>query len=139
MRAAYLQAFVDTASDHYQRYVATKRMFSDGSHYTGYLWDSLRNKIRVTYERFCLAVVRYDEVCVLADDHSRDLVITPPLWPFSPYSVIVLNPNELLQLLPALPEDIYVCDRLTSWTLVLTHEYDDRRRWCFGSPIDRVR
>ena len=72
----------------------------------------------------------------MADDHSHNRVITPPLWPYPPNSVAVLPPNLLLQLLPALPEDIYVFDSSVSWTLILTHEYDDRQRICFGISIE---
>ena len=65
---------------------------------------------RITYERFRHEVVRHAGVLVFADDHSRDRVINAPLWPYPPYSVISLFPNLLLQLLPALPEDLYVFD-----------------------------
>jgi len=110
-------------------------MFSDGEHYTGYLWDCLRVFKRFTYQRFIQEVVRYSEVCMMADDHSRDRVINPPLWPYPPYSVVQLPPNLLLQLLPALPEDLYVFDSSASWTLILTHEHDDQRRICVGVGI----
>jgi len=73
---------------------------------------------------------------VFADDHSRDSVVGAPLWPFPPYSVIVLAPNQLLQLLPALPEDIYVCDQSLLWTLILTHEHDAKRRICLGVNVE---
>lgn len=136
LREAYLQAFVDTACDHYQRYIQTRQRFSDGEHYTGYVWDCLRQASRITYDQFCHEVVRHPEVYVFADDHSRDRVVTPPLWPYPPYSVIVLPPDLLIQLLPALPEDIYVFDSSVSWTLGLTHEHDNKRRICFGFGIE---
>jgi len=132
LRSAYLRAFVDTACEHYQRYIATKQQFSDGEHYTGYVWDCLRQSARITYERFCREVVRHPEIYVLADDHSRDRVITPPLWPYPPYSVIALPSDLLLRLLPALPEDVYVFDASVRWTVGLTHEHDARQRICFG-------
>ena len=136
LRETYLEAFVDTSSEHYLTYIAARRKFSDGEHYIGYLWDCLRNRVRITYQRFCLEVVRHREVFVMADDHSRDRVINAPLWPYPPGSVAQLPPNLLLQLLPALPEDIYVFDQSFSWTLVPTHEHDDKRRFCLAVGIE---
>lgn len=135
-REAYLQAFVDTTNEHYRQYIATKQQFSDGIHYVGYVWDCLRQQSRITHERFCHEIVRHPEVYVFADDHSRDRVMGPPLWPYPPYSVIALPPNLLLQMRPALPEDIYVFDSSVSWTLVLTHEHDDEGRYCLGVGLD---
>jgi hypothetical protein len=136
LREAYLQAFVDRSSAHYQTYIEARFQFTDGAHYTGYLWDCIRGGIRITYERFCHEVVRHREVHVMADDHSRDRVISDPLWPYAPNSVAILQPNLLLQLLQALPKDIYVFDESMSWTLILTHEHDERRRICLGVGID---
>src|SRR6266436_3888671 len=34
-RQAYLDAFADTSSEHYRRYIAFPRQFSDGVHYEG--------------------------------------------------------------------------------------------------------
>jgi len=136
LRAAYLLSFADTTRDHYRQYIGTRQQFSDGRHYTGYVWECLRQPFRITYERFCHEVVRYMEVLVFADDHSRDRVINAPLWPYPPCSVITLSPALLLELLPALPEDIYVFDTSVSWTLVLTHEHDRKRRLCLGMGFE---
>jgi hypothetical protein len=136
LREAYLLAFVDTSCEHYKKYIGARRQFSDGEHYTGYAWDCIRQPSRITYERFCHEVVHHPEVYAFADDHSRDRVITAPLWPYPPYSLVALPPDLLLQLLPALPEDIYVFDSSVSWTVVLTHEHDDKRRYCLGVGIE---
>jgi len=132
LRFAYIEAFVDTSAEHYRRYVETKGHFSDGEHYTGYLWDTLRGGARITWERLVMEIVRYPEIYVMADDHSRDRVINAPLWPFPPYSVVSLPPNLLLQLLPALPDDFYAFDSSISWTLIGTHEHDKKRRICMA-------
>jgi hypothetical protein len=34
------------------------------------------------------------------------------------------------ELLPTLPEDVYFFDDSLSWTVVLTHEDDGKRRYC---------
>jgi hypothetical protein len=135
-RQAYLDAFVDTKSEHYERYIATTHQFSDGTHYTGYIWDRLRHPSRITYERFCHEVVRHQDVYVMADDHSHDLIPGSPLWPYPPYSVARFRPQVLLEKMSSLPEDIYVFDPSVSWTLVLTHEDDGKRRICCAVSIE---
>src|SRR5438128_12109710 len=104
LRQAYLDAFVDTTCEHYQRYIGTRQQFSDGIHYTGYIWDCLRHPTRLTYRQFRQELLHHADVYVIADDHSRDRILGAPLWPYQPYSVISLRSTLLLQLLPALPE-----------------------------------
>ena len=130
LRQAYLDRFVDTRSEFYREHVATRCKYSDGLRYDGYIWDCLKNATPITYAEFCGVVQGLARVVAMADDHSRDKVIGPPLWPYPPYSVVSLSGDLLLQLMPALPEDIYVFDRTVSWTLVLTHEHDGQERIC---------
>jgi hypothetical protein len=134
-RQAYLDAFVDTTGEHYHRNIASLRQFSDGVHQTGYLWEYLRSSSRITIERFHFEVVTHPEVFVMADDHSRDRIPGAPLWPYPPYSVARFEPHRLLQSLESLPEDIYVFDSTVSWTLVFTHEDDNKRRICCAIGI----
>ena len=135
-RKAYLEAFVDTSNEYFQR-IASPRQFSDGIHHTGYLWECLRSPLRITFQRFQHEVVSHLEVFVMADDHSRDMVPGATLWPYAPYSVICFTPHELLQCLPALPEDMYIFEETLSWTLVLTHEHDHKRRICCAIGIEK--
>jgi hypothetical protein len=134
-REAYLQAFVDTTGERYQQDIATLRKFSDGLHYNAYLWDCLRAD-RITVQRFRHEVLRHPEVFVIADNHSRERVVTPPLWPYPPYSVACFKPQFLLDSLDWLPEDIYVFDSSLTWTVVLTHEDDGKRRFCLAVGIE---
>jgi len=136
-RQAYIDAFVDTSSAHYQRYIASPREFSDGLHYEGYMWDCLRSPVRITIQRFRHEVVRHPEVFVIADDHSRDRIPGAPLWPYPAYSVACFQPQTLLKSLDTLPEDVYVFDISISWTLVLTHEDDSRRQTCWAVGIEK--
>jgi hypothetical protein len=135
-RQIYLEAFVDTDSEHYRRYIASPRTFSDGVHYEGYLWDCLRWPADITFQRFCHEVVRHPAVMVMADDHSGDRIIGAPLWPYRQSSVVRFTPRALLESLESLPEDLYVFDDSVGWTLVLTHENDGRRRLCLAVGID---
>lgn len=134
-RLAYLDGFVDTTSEHYVRYIASPRQFSDGIHYEGYIWDCLRSPARISFQRFCLEVSRHSELLVMADDHSRDRVVGAPLWPFPPQSVARFEPQKLSNSLSILPEDIYVFDSSVSWTLVLTHEHTPKKRICCAVGI----
>jgi len=133
---AYLDAFIDTSKDYFRRHIASPRQFSDGVHHTGYLWDCLRSPSRITFQRFSLELVRHPEVLVLADDHSRDLIPGARLWPYPAYSVARFKPQALLDSLETLPEDLYVFDSSLSWTLVLTHENDGKRRICCAVGIE---
>jgi hypothetical protein len=135
-RDAYLKAFVDMSCDYYKWYIARPRQFSDGVHHEGNLWDCLRGAQQITVQRFRSEVARHHEVFVIADDHSRDRVMGPPLWPYAPNSVARFKAPALLQSLGLLPEDIYVFDESVSWTLVLTHEHDHKRRFCLAIGID---
>lgn len=132
-REAYLDAFVDTASEHYRRYIASPRSFSDGPHYEGYLWDCLRSPTRITIERFRHEIEKYPEVLVMADDHSRNRIPGAPLWPYPSLSVARFTPRVLVESLAELPEDLYLFDESVSWTLGVTHEHDGKRRICFAA------
>jgi hypothetical protein len=96
-RQAYIDAFIDASKDYYRRYIASPRQFSDGIHHTGYLWECLRSQSRITIQRFALEVVRYPEVFVMADDHSRDRIPGATPWPYPAYSAACFEPNTLLE------------------------------------------
>jgi hypothetical protein len=133
LRHAYFEAFANTTSEHYQKYVAPLQQFSDGKHYTGYLWDNIRDGRRVTFERLRNEISLHPKVNVMADNHSRDRVINAPLWPYPTNSVIALPPTLLIQLLHALPDDLYIFDLTLTWTLIMTHEHDTKRRICIAA------
>jgi hypothetical protein len=134
-RQGYIDAFVDTSKEYYVQRIAKQQQFSDGMHNSGYLWDCLRVSSRITVQRFENEICLQSEVLVMADDHSRDQIPGAPLWPYAPHSVARLSPQELLEIRASLPEDIYVFDNSLNWTLVLTHEHDNRRRLCLAVGI----
>jgi hypothetical protein len=135
-RKAYLEAFCDTTSAHYQEHVATLKKCSDGLHYWGYIWDCLRGASRITLQRLRNELALHLEVFVMADDHSRDKIPGAPLWPYPRNSVAVFQSSDLLQAIDSLPEDFYVFDSSLTWTVVQTHEDDGKRRWCMAVGID---
>ena len=135
-RDAYLNAFVDVSSAYYQNNIAKLQQYSDGRHYFGYVWDCFREPQAITYERLRNEVMQFTEIFVMADDHSRQKVMGAPLWPYPPYSVVNFKPQIFLNALVALPEDLYIFDSSVSWTLVLTHEYNDEKRICLTVGIE---
>jgi hypothetical protein len=137
LRQAYLDAFINTETDYFRQRIATLKLFSDGMHSEGYLWDCLRTRQRISFNRFILELENRSELLVMADNHSRDRVRAAALWPFPPYSVLQTTSQQLLAILSALPEDIYVFDYSVSWTLVLTHEGDKKRRFCYGVGVEK--
>lgn len=134
-RDAYIESFVETGSEHYQRRIAVKRAFSDGVHHAGYLWECLKSSLRITFERFRHELAKHTDVLVMADDLSRDQVPGAPLWPYAAMSVARFEPQRLLRALSILPEDLYAFDESLSWSLILTHEHDHKRRICLGIGI----
>lgn len=44
-----------------------------------------------------------------------------------------MNFDILLNNLDYLPEDIYIFDHSFEWTIVLTHEEIENKRWCLKS------
>ncbi len=136
LRQSYFEAFINTDSDHYKQYVNTTHQFTDGFHYEGYLWDCLIKRDRISFQRLCLEVVQHKEVLVMADDHSRDLVINAPLWPYPPYSVVLFESQTFIDALAILPEDLYIFDDSVSWTLIPTHEFSYKpkttKRICYA-------
>ncbi len=135
-REAYLEAFVDTKGEYYKKHILNRQLFSDGFHHTGYLWDCLRSPLRITIQRMQAEIVLHSSIFVMADDHSRDRVPGAPLWPYPPNTVALFASETLLLSLAVLPMDIYVFDSHLSWTVVLTHENDGKRRTCCAVGIE---
>ena len=123
------------SKEYYVQRIATQQQFSDGIHDSGYLWDCLRVSSRITVQRFENEICQHSEVLVMADNHSRDQIPGAPLWPYAPHSVARLSAQELREIRASLPEDIYVFDNSLNWTLVLTHEHNNRRRLCLAVGI----
>lgn len=135
-RQAFIDAFVDTTGDWYRDHIQTLRHCSDGDHYDGYLWECLRNPRKITIQRFRLEVATHPTLLVMADDKSRDQVPSAPLWPFRRHAVARCSPEQLLDSLELLPEDLYVFDESLRWALATTHEHDHKRRLCLAvSPM----
>ena len=130
LKARYEQAFVNRESECYKECILTKRRFSDGEFATAYLWDCMENTRKQSLQ-YCLELLRRQEnVYVLWDVFSKEQVWIPNYYKY-PAESCLLNPGSMVEeLLPALPEDVYFFDDSLSWTVVLTHEDDGKRRYC---------
>ena len=131
IREKYISRFVDPESDHYMRYIAELREFSDGLYYTGYLWDCLKSAVQVEEEDvYDMELDRI--VYVLWDLHSSDRIHIEDYWKFPRRAILRLRFCDLVEGRECLPEDIYIFDEELTWSLILTHEYDDKgNRFCY--------
>jgi hypothetical protein len=131
-RRRYIEAFVDTTSEHYRKSISTLRTFSDGVFYEGYLWDCLKKFQSISGSQFMTEVSsRECPVMVMWDLNSRDKILIPNYWKFERHDVLVVEPGVLIDNLRHLPEDIYVYDDDLLWTLVATHEHNEEEERLF--------
>jgi hypothetical protein len=72
----------------------------------------------------------YSMVYVFWDIHTKERIFIENYWKFDKWAVLHLNSQLLFENLEYLLEDIYIFDDSLSWTLILTHEYVNDRRFC---------
>lgn len=132
IRAKYINTFIDTESEWYQKKIATKREFIDGLYYTGYLWECLLSFKTITEEDLWSQLVMItDNAFVLWDLHSSEKILTKDYWLFPKPSVLLISPKDLREGFQHLPEDIYIFTKEYNKTYILTHEYtDSQQRLC---------
>lgn len=132
-RNSYISKFVNTNSEHYKKYIESVKEYSDGTCYTGYLWDCLINPVVISIEDVTGKYSFLGNVLVFWDIHTKDRILIDDYWKFGKDTVIEIAFNTLLDNLNYLPEDIYICNRSLDWTLVLTHEDNNGKRICVKS------
>lgn len=133
LRDEYVNKLINRSKDYFKKYIENIQEYSDGFCYTGYLWDCLNAPIVVDLPYIESKVDGLKEVFVFWDIHTKERIFIEDYWKFDKDSVIALDLNLLLSNLDYLPEDIYIFDKSLEWTLVLTHEYIDDKRWCLKS------
>lgn len=131
VRDLYINAFIDTSKICYQDTIATTHEFSDGWHYTGYLWDCLIKYEQISIYQLKARLKEFSDVIIFWDNHSCDRIVASDYWKFPKDRAIKATSNILAENLSFLPEDIYICNFSFEWTLVLTHEEDGKRRICY--------
>ena len=129
LRYDYTKKFVNTASAYYQENIERKTMFSDGLCYTGYLWDCLINPNVISEYEADQLLQEKTKIFIMWDIHSCERIFTSNYWKFSKAKVLCVD--NWLDIKDNLPEDVYVFDDSFNWSIVYTHETDDKEnRYC---------
>lgn len=135
LRSKYIDMFINTEEQYFKKYIESTKEYSDGTCYIGYLWDCLK-AIEVIDMQFIKSKIdKLFEVLVFWDIHSKERIFIKDYWKFSKHDMLNLNFKTLIDNLEFLPEDIYIFDRSFEWTIIITHEYVDEKRWCLKSGI----
>lgn len=133
VREEYIKVFVDINKQYYKKYIEILNEYSDGLCYTGYLWDCLKDVVVVDLQYIELKSSGIDNVFVFWDTHTEERIFIKDYWKFGKRSILELNFNTLINNLEYFAEDVYIFDKSFKWTLVITHEFIDGKRWCLKS------
>ena len=150
LRKAFIQQFVDTTSDHYQKHIATLVQYADGFYYDGYLWDCLQDnkewKKECRMEEAAAFLRNKESVFVMWDLLSRERRCSHKLCSlkYPTNTIINVRGDYFAQIVAEewnkeqaaweadcmcqglwLPEDIYCFDESMSWYAIFTHEGRD--------------
>lgn len=131
LREFYIEKFIDISKENYKMNIAKMKLFSDGYCYTGYLWDYLLNYNKITLKSLFDELANKRDVLILWDIHSCDRILIENYWRFPKDRVIKVDIEYLKEGIEYLPEDIYIFDYDFSWTYIITHEDDGKRRICY--------
>ncbi len=130
-RENYINAFVNKNSEIYLNHICVLNKYIDGYCYDAYLWDSLKNPC-VKTEKDCMKLLKsYENLYAFWDIHSCEKIVIPNYWKFPKSAVVNLTYLDFLAHINDFPEDIYFFDETYSWSVVLTHEYIAKERFCY--------
>ena len=130
LRNEYISAFVNCDSPHYRKFIEQKRMFTDGMCYVGYLWNCLLNMDVISEYRAKMMLTEKRDVFIMWDIHSCERIFIPDYWKYPKTSVLYTG-EWSDSLMSELPEDLYLFDETFMWSVIFTHETNDKgRRYC---------
>ena len=130
LRNEYISAFVNCDSPHYRKFIEQKRMFTDGMCYVGYLWDCLLNMDVISEYRAKMMLTEKRDVFIMWDIHSCERIFIPDYWKY-PKTGVLYAAEWSDSLMSDLPEDLYLFDETFMWSVIFTHETNDKgRRYC---------
>lgn len=130
LRNEYISAFVNCDSPHYKKYIEQKRMFTDGMCYVGYLWDCLLNMDVISEYRAKMMLTEKRDVFIMWDIHSCERIFIPNYWKY-PKTSVLYAAEWSDSFMSDLPEDLYLFDETFRWSVIFTHETNDKgRRYC---------
>lgn len=137
IRSVFIESFVNTESNYYKSKIQRRKKVSDGYCYTGYLWDCVSSRQRISYQQ-AIQFLQDIERSMYAfwDIHSEDLILKKHYWIYPKESILVLSKSEIAGMIPTLPEDCYFFDDTLSWAIALTHEeIKAGKRICYSVNI----
>ena len=130
LRCEYINKFVNTSSPYYKKYIEQKTLFSDGLCYTGYLWDCLLKPTVISEYDADQFLKGKRSLLIMWDIHSCERIFIPHYWKF-PKTRILCTDDWTDSFKHNLPEDVYVFDSTISWSVIFTHETDEKEeRYC---------
>ncbi len=133
LRCKYINSFIDTSSSYYKKYIEQKTQFSDGLCYTGYLWDCLLKPTVISEYKADQILQGKRNIFIMWDIHSCEKILIPNYWKFPKAKIICTDAWEK-SFEPNLPEDVYVFDDTFSWSVIFTHETDEKEeRYCLAA------
>ena len=127
LRCKYIGSFVDTTSDYFVKNIEIKTKFSDGECYVGYLWDCLQNPQVISASKANEILKEKSNIFIMWDIHSCERIFIPNYWKY-PKTRILSTDKWRDSLKVELPEDIYLFDETFRWSVVFTHETDEKGR-----------
>ena len=130
LRCEYIKNFINTSSLYYKENIERKILFSDGLCYTGYLWDCLLKPTVISECKANQFLQGKRRMCIMWDIHSCERILIPNYWKF-PKTKIISTDAGIESFKHDLPEDVYIFDDTFSWSVIYTHETDEKwDRYC---------
>ena len=125
LRSRYIQNFVDTTKKYYIELIENKTEFSDGLCYIGYLWDCLKDPRVISEAEASRILQGKQDLYIMWDIHSCQRIHSPNYWKYPKTSVLTTNMwSDAFK--SNLPKDIYLFDDTFRWSVIFTHETDEK-------------
>ena len=125
LRSKYIQNFVDTTKKYYIELIENKTEFSDGLCYIGYLWDCLKDPKVISEAEASRILQGKKDLYIMWDIHSCERIHIPNYWKYPKTSVLTTN-MWADAFKSNLPKDIYLFDDTFRWSVIFTHETDEK-------------
>lgn len=126
IREKYIDSFVNINCEHYIKFIKNTAQYIDGICYKGYLWDCIFNLNIITWDDIIAYKEKLLKVMILWDIHPKERILIKNYWKFGKDSVLEINYEDIIDNINYFPEDVYIFDNSFKWSLILTHEYDDK-------------
>lgn len=130
LRCEYIKNFINTSSSYYKSKIELKTLFCDGLCYSGYLWNCLLKQTVISESNADQFLHEKQKILIMWDVHSCEQTLITDYWKFS-NAKILLADTWTNSFKHNFPEDVYVFDDSFSWSVIFTHETDEKEgRYC---------